>query len=85
MVTQPDNSLHNSWKIYATWDCIGALHGVHDYGPDSAPRLAHRNCEKLHLTLISKFFVETNKVEVVPKLWNHTREIEKIPAGQSGV
>jgi hypothetical protein len=35
-------------------------------------------------TLIFEFFVETHKLEVMPKLWDSTTEIRKIPAGETG-
>jgi hypothetical protein len=40
---------------------------------------------RFHSTFLSEFSVETLKFEVMPKPWDCTTEIGKIPAGEAGV
>jgi hypothetical protein len=57
---------------------------VLDYGTGSAPRLHIGTVKRLHSNFISEFFIQT-QVKVVPKPWESTIEIEKIPAGETAV
>jgi hypothetical protein len=40
---------------------------------------------RVHSTIISEFSIETHKLEIVPKPWDSTMEIGRIPAGETGV
>jgi hypothetical protein len=40
---------------------------------------------RVHSTFISEFSVKMHKLKVAPKPWDSTKEIQKIPAGETGV